>query len=257
MTRSTTLFVALGLVLLGSTALATTKDSLQRRMEKLRTRYPNQVSIAYMNNRPAYFIKTDNMSTKQASTFRNALLYTLGTNTLRIWNTTDWLQVGTGKGSNKKLSSENRGKQFALYNHFRDMSWSLPEGQETSVLVKLKNTQLQNPRGKGFDQYINAIRNDFQGTLGETDYNGDYSGPPFVTGDPQSKHNCTSWMTNWLKREVGGGFRYGADPGSWCISTASNPTSAVRGLLVFNHPNTPQNGAQLQSSFPLHWGDVH
>lgn len=261
MRRATGLFAALmGITLFSTTAFgtATYRDSLYYRMKSLQRSYPNQVSIAFMHNRPAYFLKTTDLGQSQTTQFRKDLLKTLGTNTLRAWNTTDWLQVGTGTGSNPKLSQQNQGKHFALYNHFRDNTWQLPTGQQSCVLVKLKNSQMKNSRGKGFDQYMNAIRSDFSGALGRTDYNGDWNGPPFVTGRANSAHNCTSWFTSWLKQEVGRGFRYGADPGSWCISTArSSSAKGVRGLMVFNHPNTPQNNARLSSNFQLYWGDVH
>ena len=256
--KQTALFVAFA-ALVASSALAqqTTSDTLLVRMQALKARYPGQVTIATLARRPAYFVKTTNLDATQTERFRTDLLKALGTNTIRAWNTTDWLQCGTGVGTNRKLSSQNQGKHFALYNTFRDYTWALPSSEETCVLLKVSNNQLSNSRGKGFDQYINAIRSDFYGALGETDYNGDYDGPPFVTDNPSGKHNCTSWFTNWFKKFVGGGMQYGADPGSWCEDTALSSARPVRGLLVFNHPHTPQDGAQLPSNFQLYWGDVH
>lgn len=233
-------------------------DGLLTRMQALKTSYPTRVSIAKMHGRSAYFVNTQNFQTPaKADQFRVALLKALGTNTVRAWNTTDWLQVGTGTGTNSALSAANQGKHFALFNHFVDEPWVLPCSEETCVLIKLSNAQLKNSQGKGFDQYMTAIRTDFTKALGETIYNGDYNGPPFVTGRKTSGHNCTSWFTNWLERKVGGGLEYGADPGTWCQSTARGSATPVRGLLVFNHPHAPANGATVPSNFNLYWGDVH
>jgi hypothetical protein len=265
MTAAKTALLAMATLMLSTSAWAapatttyTSTDGLPARMKALQTANPGRVTIAKMNGKPVYFVNTQNFSTSaKAEQFRVAVLKALGTNTVRAWNTTDWLQVGTGMGINKSLSAANQGKHFALFNHFVDQPWALPCSEETCVLIKLTNAQLKNKSGKGFDQYMTAIRNDFYGTLGETEYNGDYNGPPFVTGRTSSKHNCTSWFTNWLQKKVGGGLEYGADPGSWCQSTARSGATPVRGLLVFNHPNTPTEGAKLPSSFNLYWGDVH
>jgi hypothetical protein len=244
--------------LLAAPAWAAQPDGLMTRMQALKTTYPTRVTIANLHNRPAYFVNTQSFQTPaKAEAFRVALLKALGTNTVRAWNTTDWLQVGTGKGTNSALGAANQGKHFALFNHFRDYEWALPCSEETCVLIKLTNKQLKNSQGKGFDQYMNAIRSNFSGALGETIYNGDWDGPPFVTGNRNSGHNCTSWFTNWLERFVGGGLEYGADPGTWCQSTARSHATPLRGMLIFNHPHAPANGATLPSNFNLYWGDVH
>jgi hypothetical protein len=247
------------LVSLSTLAWAKPKeDGLLTRMTALKAAYPGRVTIAKLHGRPAYFVNAQGFETSaKAETFRLAVLKALGTNTVRAWNTTDYLQVGTGVGPNASLCATNQGKHFALYNHFRDSAWQLPYAEETCVLFKLTNAQLKNKQGKGFDQYLNAIRSDFGGTLGETRYNGDWNGPPFVTGNRSSGHNCTSWFTNWMERFVGGGLEYGADPGTWCQSTARSTATPIRGLLIFNHRNPPADGAKLKSSFGLYWGDVH
>jgi hypothetical protein len=249
-----------------------------RRMYRLRSKYRGHVHIAKMDmgrsrdKRPAIFINTDfgrgefhtwtSAQQQKFNSFQRDLSKALGTNTIRIWNPHepgtdqggDWLQVASCKGYNPRLEPQNRNKHWSCYSSIREREPALPQpGQEqTNVLVKLKNPQLT-----AFNKYINAIKRDYRGTLGETNYNG--GTPPYVSGRSTGSHNCTSWMTSWLKKEVGNGFRYGADPPSWCKSTACDPYArSVRGVVVFNHPNAPHTGQTISRNFQLSFaGEVN
>lgn len=258
MSTKATFLVAAAAALLWSSFAEASEQTFMRRMYALRAKYRGHVHIAQMNNKPAVFINTDfgqgdyyswtSAQQTKFKSFRKDLLKTLGTNTLQLWNPVggDWLHVGTGTGYNNKLAADNKGKTIKLYSYYgaNDFEVPTPGTERTALMVKLKNTQL----GK-FNTYLEKIKTDFEGTLGETEYNGGV--PPYVSGRSTGSHNCTSWMTSWLQKEVGGGLSYGADPPSWCRWTARSDATPLRGVIVFNHPNAPHTGQTVPSNFPL------
>lgn len=253
-------------------------QSFLSRLYSLRSSYRGHVHIAKMDmggtnsKRPVIFINTDfgsgsyhtwTAAQKQKfNTFQADLSKALGTNTVRIWNPHergtdqggDWLQVASCKGTNTRLDAANRNKHWSCYSSIyeRDATIPMPGTEQTVLTVKLKNPQLTK-----FNTYINAIKADYRGTLGETDYNG--GTPPYVSGRSTGSHNCTSWMTSWLTKHVGNGFRYGADPPSWCARTGRDPEArSVRALLVFNHPNAVHTGQTIPRDFQLSFaGEVN
>lgn len=255
------LFAAAAL-LLGTSFAEARYRSFRQRLFDLRAQYRGHVHIARMNGKPAVFINTDfgqgsyrrwtPAQKRRFQRFQKDLLKTMGTNTLQLWNPVgdDWLRVGTGTGRNQRLAAENKGQKIKLYNRYESNPFIIPEPgtQRSTVMVKLKNPQLSK-----LNAYLEAIKSDFRGTLGRTDYYGGV--PPYVSGRADGAHNCTSWMTSWLEKEVGGGLDYGADPPSWCRATArySNHIQPVRGVLVFNHPNAPHTGQSIPYNFPLHF----
>jgi hypothetical protein len=232
--------------------------SFVARMYSLREQYRGFVHIATKGGKPAIFINTDfgvgqyeNWSEAQKARFqkfRSELLAVLGTNTLQLWNPVgdDWLHVGMGTGGSRLLDQENKGQTLKLYDYhtLHEFEIPTPGTERTTVLVKLTNPQLAK-----YNTYLRGIKTDFYGTLGETEYNGGI--PPYVSGRPDGTHNCTSWMTSWLTKEVDRDLRYGADPPSWCRSTARGDAQALRGILVFNHPNAPHTGEVIDNAFPL------
>ncbi|MCC6746053.1 MAG: hypothetical protein IT371_00255 [Deltaproteobacteria bacterium] len=227
------------------------------RMYSLRQAYRGKVHIATYRGRPAVFINTnfgrgetyDWTAQEQAKfeAFRTDFLKAMGTNTVQLWNPVgdDWLHVGTGLGTNARLSADRKGKTMKVYNYYDAEDFALPEPgeQRTTVLAKLNNIQLDK-----FNRYITAIERDFEGTLGETEYNGGV--PPYVTGRRDGSHNCTSWMSSWLNKEVDRNIPYGADPPSWCRTLAERTDSqALRGMVIFNHPNAPRTGSVVPENF--------
>jgi hypothetical protein len=105
--------------------------------------------------------------------------------------------------------------------------------------------------------YLAAITDDPAKNLGPSTYNGGV--PPYFTGDPNGKHNCTSWFSEWISREVSSEFASYYNPAalmkSWTTGGWSGQLATrFRALLVFNHPNTPQDGATIGKSFPLDFG---
>jgi len=271
--RSTTvtLWLGLALLMLATAPAQASSSTFLTRVKRLQTRYPGQINIATMNRRPAIFVSTKfgqgdyyNWTPAQQAkfeAFRKDLLKALGTNTVQAFNPVgdDYLHVGTGTGTSTKLAAANKGRVINLYGNLHDEPYDLPDPstERTCVLVNLTNKQLTNTQGKGFDQYLTAIRNDYNTngnmdqTLGAVEYNG--GTPPFVSGRSDGTHNCTSWFTSWLQKFVGGGFYYGADPPSWCRSTSTCSARALRGMLIFNHANPPQDGQSIPNSFPLNF----
>jgi hypothetical protein len=105
--------------------------------------------------------------------------------------------------------------------------------------------------------YLAAITDDPSTNLGPSSYNGGV--PPYFTGDPNGKHNCTSWFSEWIHRKVSSEFAVYYNPAalmkSWTTGGWSGQLATrFRGLLVFNHPTPPASGATISKSFPLDFG---
>jgi len=107
------------------------------------------------------------------------------------------------------------------------------------------------------DDYLAAITDEPSTNLGPSDYYGGV--PPYFTGDPNGKHNCTSWFSEWLYRKVSTEFPTYYNPAALLKAYTTGGYSGqlaakFRALLVFNHPNPPAHGATIPKSFPLDFG---
>ncbi|MCC6751561.1 MAG: hypothetical protein IT371_28170 [Deltaproteobacteria bacterium] len=260
--------------------------SFEGRLRAFAQRNRAYVTMATKQGRPAVFIKTAALPNEAAAKKLHAdLLATFGTNTLMLWNPADdnYMHVGTGTGTNLRMDRRFRGKAMRLYDHFH--LWNMSAGnldeecysedeeydegtnlfydepcydpdqvdrQRTVALVKLTNTQLG-----GLSKYLSAITDDFEGTLGPSDY---YGGtPPYISGRADGEHNCTTWITSWLNKYVSRQISTHANPASFVRSLVHGDyngrlLSIYRAVVVFNHPNPPAEGATIDSRFPLEFG---
>jgi len=258
--------------------------SFSQRVQALKAKYSSKVTLATKQGKPAIFVKTDSFSSEsQTKAFYADLYKMVGGNTIMIWNPAgdNYFHLAFGQGyPNSKLSQKYYKKAMRLYSviHVWDIEggnldsecyddddydedsyvdWNDEVcidddqvGAERAVaLIKLTNTQL-----KELDKYLNAIVDDFPGTLGPEEYNG--GTPPYFGG---SQHNCTSWFSVFLDRKVSSSYPTYANPASLMKSITTGGyngqlTSSFRALLVFNHSDPPQSGATISKNFPLDFG---
>ena len=260
-----------------------TYKPFEDRLKDFAQKYPTQVTLATKQGKPAIFLNTQVCQTEaKATAFYGDLYSTLGLNTIMIWNPAgdNYFHLAFGTGTNANLDSQYHAKAMRLYSciHIWDITAgnmkeecesdddydeddyvdlnedpcfdSYQVGAERAVaLIKLSNAQL-----KDLNTYLNAIQDDFVGTLGPAEYNG--GTPPYFGG---SEHNCTSWFTIWLNKKVSTKFPTSANPASLMQSVTTGGYSGqladeFRALLVFNHANPPQSGATIPKSFPLDFG---
>lgn len=116
---------------------------------------------------------------------------------------------------------------------------------------------LSNAHMELLNEYLVAITDNPDENLGPSEYNGGV--PPYFTGDPDGKHNCTSWFSEWLSRKVSSQFPSYYNPAALLKAYTRGGYSGqladrFRALLVFNHPNPPQSGDTIPWDFPLDFG---
>ncbi len=247
------------------------------RLQAFAQKHPGYVTLATKQGRPAIFVKTAFSADESYVKAFYADLYTMiGGNTLMIWNPAgdNYFHLGIGLDDKKNLDAMFRQKSIRLYSHFHVWDSSLgnlddgcSEGEyddEESSFLDLQEEpcfdrsqvdreravaliELSDAQMKDLGTYLDAIRDDFEGTLGPAEYNGGV------------QHNCTSWFTVWLNQKVSSTFPTSANPASLMQSVTTGGWSGklakeMIALLVFNHPSPPASGADLPKSFPLDFG---
>jgi len=230
--------------------------SFVSRMMSLRQRYQGKVHVAKLNNRPAVFINTDfgqgsynSWTTEQKAQFnqfKRDLQKAVGANTLHAYNDGGHLHVGTGISSTSALASGYKGKNIDIYGSLNlcDYSMARPGNNRTCVLFKLPTSKL-----RLFNTYVQAIENDFHGTLGRVEYNGRPAPPPYISGNSNNAHNCTTWLSYFLNKKVDSSVQNRHSPYTFCKYNSKGNANTMRGIMVFNHPNAPHTGQSLSSSF--------
>jgi hypothetical protein len=253
-----------------------------QRLQDFKQKYPTQVVLATKQGKPAIFVNTKVCTTEaQATAFYEDLYKTVGTSTIMFWNPAgeNYFHLAFAGGwNNENLDDRFYFKAMRLYSHLH--LWDITAGnmddecgygdyddqyvdeqtepcfdsyqverERAVALVKLDDAQL-----KSLNTYLEAIIDDFPGTLGPADYNG--GTPPYFGG---TKHNCTSWFTKWINKEVSSKFPTSANPASFLRSVTTGGYGGqlapeFRALLVFNHASPPQDGATIDQDFPLDFG---
>jgi hypothetical protein len=255
-----------------------TYKPFSQRLTDFAAKYPTQVVLAKKAGKPAIFVDTKVCTTKALTkAFYADLNKMMGPNTLSLWNPAEENYFHLGLQDSTKLDEMYRNKSIRLYSHIHIWDNTLGnlddecdsnydddneyldyvedpcydsyqvKRERTVALVKLTNTQMVE-----LNTYLDAIVDDFDGTLGPAEYNG--GKPPYFGG---SKHNCTSWFTYFLNKKVSTQFSSHASPASMMKSYTGawgSVATAFRALLVYNHPNPPASGATLSASFPLEVG---
>jgi hypothetical protein len=126
-------------------------------------------------------------------------------------------------------------------------------GAERAVaLILLTNAQMTL-----LNDYLVAITDDPDTNLGPSEYNGGV--PPYFTGDPDGKHNCTSWFSEWLHRKVSYEWPVYYNPAALMKAYTTGGysgqlASQFRALLVFNYHTPPASGATVPENIALDFG---
>jgi len=260
----------------------TTTGSFDDRVKALAQKYPTQVTLATKQGKPAIFLDTRVCQTEaQATAFYGNLYAAVGLNTIMIWNPAgdNYFHLAFGTGTNANLDTVYHGKALRLYSHIHiwdATAGNMDEGcgdgdydeeeyvdleqdpcfdsyqveaQRAVGLITLTDAQL-----KDLNTCLNAIQDDFPGTLGPAEYNG--GTPPYFGG---TQHNCTSWFSIWLNKKVSSTFSTSANPASLLRSVTTGGysgqlASEFTALVVFNHPSPPASGATIAKDFPLDFG---
>lgn len=261
----------------------TTPETFDQRLAAFKQKYPTQVIVAEKQGKPAIFVDTKVCTTEAEATAFYADLYKMvGSSTAMLWNPAgdNYFHLAFGAGPATSLDSYFQMKAIRLYSciHIWDASAGnleeecyddeeydeddyvdenldacydsdQVERERAVALVELDDAQL-----KSLNTYLEAIMDDFEATLGPADY---YGGtPPYFGG---SKHNCTSWFTTWINKEVSSKYPTSANPASFLQSVTTGGWSGTlppgfQALLVFNHASPPQDGATIPKDFPLDFG---
>lgn len=216
-----------------------------QRMCALGQQYPGRVAVCKLNSRPAIFINSNfSGNTAQRDQFKSALLSALGSSTVHAYNDGGHLHVGTGKGGATQLRAAYQGRNIDLYDSLNLCDYSLPSYERSCVMFKLPSTALTK-----FDTYVNAIETDFEGTLGETVYEGQPAPPPYFSGNSSNAHNCTTWFSYFMRLKADRSVQSRHSPYMFTSKNAEANASSMRGVLVFNMQNAPAHGSDLASSF--------
>lgn len=120
------------------------------------------------------------------------------------------------------------------------------------ALIELSDSQISE-----LNSYMAAITDHPEANLGPGDPNGGV--PPYLSGDPDGKHNNTSWFSEWLNRKVSPQFPNMHNPAQLIRAyTTGGPdgqlADSFRGLMVFNHDTPPASGANVPKDIPLDFG---
>jgi hypothetical protein len=255
------------------------------RLQNFATKYPGYVTLATKQGQPAIFLKTTAFAQDedQVRAFYKDLYAMVGPSTLMVWNPAQENYFHLVTPNTTLFSARFRNRALRLYSHIH--VWNIELGnlddecyaedddddegyadlvetaclqpdqvskERTVALLKMTDAELA-----GLNTYLNAIADDFEATLGPANYNG--GTPPYLGGGTNGEHNCTSWFSIWANQKVSSSLPQYANPASLLQAyTKGNSggtlSSAFRALLVFNHPNPPQPGADLDRSFPLEFG---
>jgi|GEM_PF-2834075 hypothetical protein len=261
------------------------------RVAAFAAKYPTMVTQATKQGRPAIFLKTTKLVEATAPdedairAFYADYYAMLGTHTAMAWNPAgeNYFHLWTPSGS--QLSPRFRNVSMRLYSHFHVWnvalgnldnecydedddyddedatsdfvdSECLSEGdvgnERTVALLKMDSDQLTS-----LNTYLEAIDDDFYGTLGQVEFNG--GTPPYLGGGEDGQHNCTSWFSIWANQSLSSALPMYANPASLIRAYTQGSYSGtlatpLRALVVFNHPDPPAEGADLDRNFPIEVG---
>ena len=259
--------------------------SLERRINEFAEAFSPVVTLATKQGRPVIFIDTHSMrdDPEKAAAVYGELYKVIGANHLMVWNPPgedNYFHMATGEGgADDPLSPRFRNMGIRIYSHFHiwdisggNLDWQCwyegpeedpddlvyrvtgqchngeqIERQRTMALIKVTDQQLGS-----LNDYLQAISDDFMGTLGPANFGGGL--PPYFGG---SQHNCTSWFTHWITREVSSQFPTSVNPASFMLDITGSygaPTEEVEALVIFNHPQRPISGTELEPGFPFEFG---